>query len=418
MSFFSWRRKTVNISDVDPVYKVKYLGNIHTCMMKGDGCVDKPAMVLWNNYLQSSHQALDMKMVVSVSGINAHTKEQGLMQYSSHKISYIIAHPQYPRMFLWVYRHEGRKMKLDLRCHAVLCKTETKAKLLAVQLHDKLSFALKEFVRDKRRKHSSRLIMERTKSDSPHGCILPLRQQMLSQGSKFKPPVSKMNSAPKLVSICELDEEEEECIGEDEDLNGSLDEDGFCIESESDLSDGLDVVTLDGGESDSSSFNSERIINLEIGNDIDELKHDDDVKFYMDKKRDFSDDGESSESGFSDSSKEIGLYNVDECSEEGGGGGERRGSSPNKETDSTLLVSSSRAMMGENRDGPNDSNNNIPKSLPGSTNSCVSSIQGEEDSRGSNEKTGGLPRGPDCETNSDTSLNIILTNTENKIHRL
>lgn len=314
MSFFSWRRKTLNISEEDPMYKVKYLGNIHTCMMKGDGCVDKPASILWNNYLQSSHQALDMKMVVSVSGIKAHTKEQGLMQYWSHKISYLIAHPQYPKMFLWVYRHEGRKMKLDLRCHAVLCKTEAKAKLLAVQLHDKLSFALKEFVREKRRKHNSRLIIERTKSETPHGSILPLRQQMLSQGGKFKPPVSKMNSAPKLGSICELDEEEEEEYEEEDigEMNGSLDEDEFCIES--DLSDGLDALTLDG-ESDNSSFNSDRIIDLEIGNDIDELKHDDDVKFYMNKKKkkhQQDSDGESSESGFSDNSKEIGLYSIDE----------------------------------------------------------------------------------------------------------
>lgn len=399
MSFFSWRRKTLNISEEDPMYKVKYLGNIHTCMMKGDGCVDKPASILWNNYLQSSHQALDMKMVVSVSGIKAHTKEQGLMQYWSHKISYLIAHPQYPKMFLWVYRHEGRKMKLDLRCHAVLCKTEAKAKLLAVQLHDKLSFALKEFVREKRRKHNSRLIIERTKSETPHGSILPLRQQMLSQGGKFKPPVSKMNSAPKLGSICELDEEEEEEYEEEDigEMNGSLDEDEFCIES--DLSDGLDALTLDG-ESDNSSFNSDRIIDLEIGNDIDELKHDDDVKFYMNKKKkkhQQDSDGESSESGFSDNSKEIGLYSIDESI------GLDKEREPTKVTGSAIAttspVSGGSRKRNYNNEINDDDNNNNTVFLSSSTSSGMSTSS-----------TG---------SSSDLNLNNILTTkSDNPLHSL
>ncbi|CAI9736096.1 protein FAM43A-like [Octopus vulgaris] len=351
MSFFSWRRKSLNISEEDPAYKVRYLGNIHTCMMKGEGCVDKPASILWNNYLQSSHQALDMKIVVSVSGIKAYTKEQGLMQYWSHKISYIIAHPQYPRMFLWVYRHEGRKMKLDLRCHAVLCKSEAKAKLLDVQLHEKLSFALKEFVRDKRRKHNSRLIFEKTNSELTNGSILPLRQQMLSQGGKFKPPVSKMNSAPKLGSIFELDEKEEEkkkefdsleeeeeteekretnsniyldpkngikeeeCEEDEEEglggMNDSIDDedddgndadDDFCTES--DVSDGIDSLALDP-ESDNASVSSDHVCQT------DGLKQDD-MDFLLSKPKKSDSDGESSESGFSDSSKEIGLYRVDD----------------------------------------------------------------------------------------------------------
>ncbi|GAB1607522.1 hypothetical protein Ahia01_001035700 [Argonauta hians] len=380
MSFFRWRKKSLNISEADPVYKVRYLGNIHTCMMKGEGCVDKPASILWNNYLQSSHQALDMKIVVSVSGIKAFTKEQGLMQYSSHKISYILAHPQYPRMFLWVYRHEGRKMKLDLRCHAVLCKSEAKAKLLNVQLHDKLSFALKEFVRDKRRKHNSRLIFEKTNAELSNGSILPLRQQMLCQGGKFKPPVSKMNSAPKLGSIYELDEREEERMSEvgdvveyeeieeermeeltkqltnnnvfmnpkqnithceeeedeegiggmndsidgedddddDEDDDDDDDDDDLCTES--DMSDGIDSLALDP-ESDNVSMCSDHVC------PADTLKRDE-IHFLLNKKKKSDSDGESSESGFSDSSKEIGLYRVDdnekpseECQGSNHGGG-------------------------------------------------------------------------------------------------
>jgi hypothetical protein len=96
-----------------------------------------------------------MKLTITSSGLTAFTKEQQITEYRAHRISYCIAHPKYPRLFVWVYRHEGKKMKVELRCHAVLCKTEAKAKALAVQLHEKLKFALKEFCREKTRKQNS-----------------------------------------------------------------------------------------------------------------------------------------------------------------------------------------------------------------------------------------------------------------------
>jgi len=50
MSFFRRRNKTVEISQADPMYKVKYLGNVLTAFLKGDGCVDRPVSILWNNH--------------------------------------------------------------------------------------------------------------------------------------------------------------------------------------------------------------------------------------------------------------------------------------------------------------------------------------------------------------------------------
>ena len=114
-------RKKFNVSERDPTYKVRYLGNIQTSMMRGEGCTDKAAGILWNNFLKNGG-GLDMKLTICASGLKAVTKEQGLTDYRAHRISYCIAHPQYPRLFLWVYRHEGKKMKVELRCHAVLCK--------------------------------------------------------------------------------------------------------------------------------------------------------------------------------------------------------------------------------------------------------------------------------------------------------
>lgn len=131
MSLFNWK-KSLAISEKEPTFKVRYLGNVQTAMMKGEGCVDKPVTIIWNNYTRSSHPGLEMKLTITSSGLSAFTKEQGITEYRAHRISYCIAHPKYPRLFVWVYRHEGKKMKVELRCHAVLCKTEAKAKALEI----------------------------------------------------------------------------------------------------------------------------------------------------------------------------------------------------------------------------------------------------------------------------------------------
>ncbi|XP_067669847.1 protein FAM43A-like [Haliotis asinina] len=296
MSIFGWR-KSLTITESDPTYKVRYLGNVQTAMMKGDGCVDKPVSIIWNNYMRSAHPGLEMKLVVTGSGLKAYTKEQGLTEYRAHRISYCIAHPQYPRVFVWVYRHEGKKMKMELRCHAVLCKTELKAKSMALQLHEKLSFALKEFQRDKVRKQNSRLVLQRTNSLPKAGSVLPLRKQMLSTATNFKPPVSKSTTAPKLGAITEDFEEcehEEFCVCED---LGECDENDN-LESASEM---VAALTLHSDTSSLHTLNpdclTDRIIDVEIGNDIDELRQNEEIKLCHGNT---DSDEESAESGFHD----------------------------------------------------------------------------------------------------------------------
>ena len=215
MSIFKTRKK-FRISERDPVYKVRYLGNVQTALMKGDGCVDKATAVLWNNFAKSGGTVgLDMDITVCVAGMKALTAEQGLTDYRAHRISYCIAHPNFPRLFVWVYRHEGKRMKVELRCHAVLCKSEQKAKQMALNLHEKLTFSLNEFMRDKKRRQNSRLTLQKTNSltslpanTNTYGTSL--RQRMLSAGSKFKPSIEQSPTAPKLGKITESFEEEKE----------------------------------------------------------------------------------------------------------------------------------------------------------------------------------------------------------------
>lgn len=212
MSLFRSRGK-FTISERDPQYKVRYLGNVQTALMKGEGCVDKATGVLWSNYAKSNGSVgIDMKLQICSTGLKAHTKEQGLTEYRAHRISYCIAHPKYPKVFVWVYRHEGKKMKVELRCHAVLCKSEAKAKAMAVQLHDKVTWALQEFMREKTRRQNVRLTLQRTKSMPLNNSGIsgvPMRKKFLSQGMNYKAPIERSASAPKLGDITEDHEGEE-----------------------------------------------------------------------------------------------------------------------------------------------------------------------------------------------------------------
>lgn len=149
-----------------------------------------------------------MKVTVTQSGLKALTKEHGLTEYWSHRITYCLAPPAYPRVFCWVYRHEGRKLKQELRCHAVLCSKESIARRMAQDLSFRLAQALLEFKRDKLSKQNARLSLANAVYDNPS---LPRRKILLSTGSQnYRPPLERSKSAPKLMSIEESLEEEQE----------------------------------------------------------------------------------------------------------------------------------------------------------------------------------------------------------------
>ena len=330
MSLF--RKRKVSITEKDPTYKVRYLGNVQTTMMKGEGCVDKPTGVLWNNYTKTTNAGIDMKLTLCASGMKAITKEQGLTEYRAHRISYCIAHPKYPKMFVWVYRHEGKKMKVELRCHAVLCKSESKAKVMAIQLHEKLTEALNDFKREKTRRQNTRLLLQRTNSlpGRPGGTVdalvsemtpsQPVRTKFLSQGQNFKPSINHSTSAPKLGCISEDKEEEVSgCILEEDEEEEEVDED-YLLDAESltRLPDGGVSTRADrtsvGHETPGRVPNglddiSNQLVEFQLGNDIEELRRDTRVRHILNHQgqRDTThsdseeeDDDSSESSGFSE----------------------------------------------------------------------------------------------------------------------
>jgi len=53
-----------------------------------------------------------MELTVCNSGLKVVTKEQGLTEYRAHRITYNICPEQYPKLFVWVYKHEGKRLKV------------------------------------------------------------------------------------------------------------------------------------------------------------------------------------------------------------------------------------------------------------------------------------------------------------------
>ena len=216
-------------------------------------------------------------------------------------------------------------MKLELRCHAVLCKTEAKAKAMAVQLHEKITFALKEFMREKTRKQNSRLTLQRTRSLPLGNSVVPKRTQMLSIGQNFKPPISKSNTAPRLGAITEdyEYEEEEEEEEEDEMMEEIEETEDESTDGDSLPSPTINALSLLGHDRTTNGLDfsmnclTNGIIDLEIGNDINQLKLDRDVQFCISNVENDSDE-ESSESGFHESdSKDGSIIATDDTSLDG-----------------------------------------------------------------------------------------------------
>ncbi|XP_059055887.1 uncharacterized protein LOC131849782 [Achroia grisella] len=202
------RTNSVRISEPDPVYKVAYLGNVLTGWARGESCIEKPLSTLWRNYQQSTKPDVVMKLSVTNSGLKGFTKEHGLTEYWSHRITYCASPPHYPKLFCWVYRHEGKKLKHELRCHAVLCTKETISKKITEELQIKLKQALVEFKKDRISKQNARLSLANSVYDNPS---MPRRKILLSVGAtNYRPPLERSKSAPKLGAIEELCSEEDE----------------------------------------------------------------------------------------------------------------------------------------------------------------------------------------------------------------
>lgn len=149
-----------------------------------------------------------MELIVSGGGLKATTRDHGLTEYWANRLTCCESPIHFPRIFCWVYRHEGRRLRHELRCHAVLCSSISVARQIEAALKHSLYLALTEFKRDKISRQNARLSLVNSIYDNP---TMPRRKILLSTGSNnYKPPLERSKSAPKLMVIEENLEEEEE----------------------------------------------------------------------------------------------------------------------------------------------------------------------------------------------------------------
>ncbi|XP_067944101.1 protein starmaker-like [Watersipora subatra] len=222
MSFatlFSFRKKSLKLTEPTTNLKGQYLGNVSTNVAKGEKCVDRPLSLLWNNYVKTNgKQTILMKLTVDNSGLKVYTTNQGLTHYWCHRISYFRVAKDNPKLFVWIYRHVGKKLKVELRCHAILLSSEKKAAGLVDLLTEKVAASLQEYRREKMLKHRRRLLHEKAAAHlSQHGeSPVQARTKLLATSKNYKPPSEYSLSSPTLTAISE----EVDCSSsEDSDYN-------------------------------------------------------------------------------------------------------------------------------------------------------------------------------------------------------
>lgn len=205
--FKFWKKQSFSVSKSEETYSVTYIGNVPTFWAKGESCFDAPLKVLWRNYERKKGKKAQTKMKLTIcnSGLKASTRDISQVEYWSNKITSVTCVPTHPRVFLWIYRHTGKRGRPDLRCHAVVCKKSSHAKHISDEVQVRLYNALREFKRE--------LNLRQVTGNN----TLPTRKKFLVKGSSyFKQPLERSQSAPKLDSIVEdveLDDSDSECPG-------------------------------------------------------------------------------------------------------------------------------------------------------------------------------------------------------------
>lgn len=236
------RRKTFVVNNPETTYKVHYLGNVMTCLLRGaflnatstlkqlsldtslneeidsnqNFSIDKPVKILWDNHVKHGGQAgIKMTLTLTQGGLRVDTKDHGVTEYYGHRIYICKSHSLNPKLLIWVYQHVGKNLKTEIRCHAALCQSSKHAKSIEILLNDKLKQTFSDYKREKKRLQNSRLC------NSKNGGVLQSqlgyrKRTFRSITQNYKPPVQHgMCSAPKLDDVLEEDEDIEEEIEED-----------------------------------------------------------------------------------------------------------------------------------------------------------------------------------------------------------
>ncbi|XP_070539339.1 protein FAM43A-like [Ptychodera flava] len=248
INIFKRKKQQLTIMGEDPTYVVNYLGNAPTLQSKGEGCCDEPVSKIWQKSKQGKHSR-KVKITITPRGLRLDfverlSKGPAAQFYLLHRMSYCVADRNNQKIFAWVYRHELKRKAVELRCHAVLCNKTEKAKAMALCLYQVFRISFVDFKRERR----DRERRDMGQRKDPYKPALPQRR-ILNGTSKFRPPLDRTRSAPRLGAIREdrIREEEEE----EEEEEGQKARDDMELDKMAD-----------------------RVADIGIGNDVGELQRD------------------------------------------------------------------------------------------------------------------------------------------------
>lgn len=133
------------ITDSDPVFKTRYLGDVEVYVPNGTGCTNAPVQKLWDN--SGEEKAMNkVTTVINIHGIfmkdSDKKKDEGKL-FPIENISFCNAESiANGKIFSWISKEESSPRLL---CHAVLCSTPEKAKSMALVMSRAFQIAYKEW---------------------------------------------------------------------------------------------------------------------------------------------------------------------------------------------------------------------------------------------------------------------------------
>ncbi|CAF0740036.1 unnamed protein product [Didymodactylos carnosus] len=112
--------------DDESLQTVKYLGKIRTHYAHGIGVAIEPVKIIWRRSKKGTRYN---RCALSIHSFGLSNGTYKSIWYDRiEDISYCVAEPSYRKVFAWI----ARDIRMDeLDCHAVVCKTSKKSKLLA-----------------------------------------------------------------------------------------------------------------------------------------------------------------------------------------------------------------------------------------------------------------------------------------------
>ncbi|KAM5132249.1 protein FAM43B [Mantella aurantiaca] len=208
---FGARRQTVELNGDDPSYTVWYLGNAVTLHARGEGCPAEAVGKIWERS-EFGGYSTKMKLTLGSYGIRMTPCQKGARRavvhtYLLRRVACCGAGAGHPKLFSWVYRHQIKNKAVVLRCHAVLVSRAEKARAMVQILCQTSLAALGEFKRWKRQSDFRR--GQRELLGELAVPAVPLRK-VLNGGCPYNPPAERSKVAPRLSSILEEEEAEEE----------------------------------------------------------------------------------------------------------------------------------------------------------------------------------------------------------------